>query len=82
MGDYTDFLFARPSFIEGMARVLDLGSTLQQYNNSLDGKQADSIAANADMRAIAEDMWRAIGLTADEYGVDIDEATTENTTSG
>jgi hypothetical protein len=31
----SDFLFARPSFFEGVAHTLDLGSTLTDYNSSL-----------------------------------------------
>jgi len=34
MGRYTDLLYARPSFLEGMARVADIGGTLQVYNES------------------------------------------------
>jgi hypothetical protein len=31
---HTDFLYARPSFLEGLARVADFGNVLQTYNTS------------------------------------------------
>jgi len=34
MSNNSTFLFARPSFLEGVARVMDLGGTMQVYNNS------------------------------------------------
>lgn len=54
----TDFLFARPSFLGGMARVLDIGGTQQEYNYSLSGEQADRIALEQDWRAVYGD-WAA-----------------------
>jgi hypothetical protein len=60
MGDYSSILFARPSFMEGMARVLDLGNSLFEYNCSVDGAQADFLAMSSDMAAIAADMRKAI----------------------
>jgi len=49
----SDFLFATPSFLGGMASVLDLGATLVQYNESL-------TTVEADMRAIQSD-WEVTG---------------------
>jgi hypothetical protein len=75
MGDYTDILFARPSFLEGIARVLDIGGTLQEYNRSLTSEQADAVALGADVAAIGQDMYVAMGIVADENGIEIvDEA--------
>jgi len=53
MNTYTDLfpshiLFASPSFLGGFGSVLDLGNTLFEYNQSLDGKQADYFATKAD----------------------------------
>ncbi len=45
MGTYTDFLYARPSFAEGMARIMDFGNTLTEYNRSPD---PDTMALVAD----------------------------------
>jgi hypothetical protein len=55
MGDYSTFLFARPSFAEGMARALDFGGTLQEYNRSITPEQADNIALAADIEAVNAD---------------------------
>ncbi len=52
----TDFLFARPSFLEGFARIVDLGGTLSAYNTSSTPEQADTAALVADVRAVAEDI--------------------------
>ena len=46
----SDFLFAPPSLIEGMARLVDFGGTLTEFNRS----------PNPDHLAIAGD-WRAVG---------------------
>ncbi len=56
----TDFLFARPSFLEGFARVVDLGGTLNTYNTSPSAAEADAAAIWADVRAVAGDI-RAVG---------------------
>jgi hypothetical protein len=55
MGDYTSFLFARPSFFEGMARAFDLGDTLTEYNRSRSGAEADETALYCDWMALAQD---------------------------
>jgi hypothetical protein len=56
----TDFLFARPSFVEGMARVLDLGCTLNVYNESRTESQADYKAIRNDFRMIGQDIAFAL----------------------
>lgn len=53
----TDFLFAMPSFIRGAAHVLDIGGTLDVYNRSRDGAEADRRAIQADWAAVSQDMW-------------------------
>lgn len=60
MSSYTSMLFARPSFLEGMARLFDFGNTLQVYNVSHDEAEADCAAIAADWHAIGEDMMRAV----------------------
>ena len=55
MNDYSDLLFARPSFLEGAARVLDLGSTLNEYNSSLTPEQADHLALRNDLQRVGGD---------------------------
>lgn len=56
----STFLFACPSFAEGVARVMDLGSTLQIYNESKSEKEADLKALKNDWKAVGEDILYAI----------------------
>ncbi len=57
MGMYvSNRLFAEPSFIEGMSRVLDIGGTLQEYNTSATEAEADMTAVKNDWRAVGNDM--------------------------
>jgi hypothetical protein len=60
MSDYSSFLFARPSFAEGVGRLLDFGNTLTTYNTSENGAAADLAAFQADSLALGEDMRTAI----------------------
>jgi hypothetical protein len=53
---FSTFLFANPSFSEGLARVLDAGGTLNSYNVSQTEKQADFLALSADWRAVGKDI--------------------------
>ena len=50
-----DIIYARPSFIRGVARLFDFGGTLNIYHY-----QQDEDPAEADARAIASD-WEAVG---------------------
>lgn len=54
-----DFLFARPSFLSGFARAIDLGSTLTEFNHSVTPEQADAIAMRADWEAVGQDLREA-----------------------
>lgn len=54
---YSDFLYARPSFLEGMARVMDIGSTLDEYNASGD---PDTIALLMDWLVVGQAMRQSI----------------------
>ena len=54
MGQYSSNLFAEPSFLEGMARVLDLGNTLNEYNRCLTGEMADYYALLGDWRTVGD----------------------------
>ncbi|SLM31923.1 conserved hypothetical protein [Desulfamplus magnetovallimortis] len=51
-------LFARPGFLSGMSRVLDISGTLNQYNCS-------GTPEEADRKAIMSD-WGAVGLDLQE----------------
>lgn len=67
MGEFTTFLFARPSFWEGVARALDLGGTLTQYNRAIDGRQADYLAMKSDWMAVGNDLRTAMGAFEREH---------------
>ena len=54
MKRYSYRLGARPSFLEGIARLMDFGNTLDDYKSYSSG-------AEADRAAIARD-WAMIGL--------------------
>lgn len=56
----SDFLFARPSFVEGIARVADFHGTLQRYNTSSDSDYADLRAIYADWEAVGKDMRKVV----------------------
>ena len=56
MNRYSSFLFAEPSFLEGIARIFDLGNTLSVYNSSSSPQDADFWACYSDYEAIGEDI--------------------------
>ncbi|AFY68994.1 hypothetical protein Pse7367_0692 [Thalassoporum mexicanum PCC 7367] len=60
MSELSSFLFARPSFAEGVARIIDLGNTLNQYNVSPTPEEADSIALESDWMVIGRDLNNAM----------------------
>lgn len=53
VSDRTTFLFANPSLVEGLARLVDLGGTFDQYNESATEEAAD-------LRALTQD-WSTVG---------------------
>jgi hypothetical protein len=56
----TDILYAKPSFVEGMARSIDLFGVLQEYNRSLSEEEADAWAIYSDFQAVGTDLSKAI----------------------
>lgn len=66
----TTILFERPSFWEGMARVLDIGNTINVYNDSTTGKEADLKAIRADWNAILSDYKKAVEEVTDEEKIE------------
>lgn len=60
MEPISDFLYASPSFLEGIARIMDFGNTLNQYNESPSGAVADEIALRMDSAVIGHIMQSAI----------------------
>ena len=58
----SDFLFARPSFWEGLGRLIDFGGTLTEFNDAPSGPQADRYAIAQDWRAVGDDLRNAMGV--------------------
>ncbi len=56
---YSNFLYAQPSFLEGLARVIDAGCVLDEYNNMRSSHEADSFAMWADWAAVGADIKAA-----------------------
>jgi len=61
METHSDFLYASPSFVEGLARIVDLGGTMNEYNASPTGQEADAVAIWMDWAAVGQDMRDVIG---------------------
>jgi hypothetical protein len=55
----TDFLFARPSILEGIGRNIDLFGILNTYNFSRTGEEADLKALRNDWQALYNDLYKA-----------------------
>jgi len=53
-------LFARPSFLEGIARLVDLGGTLQIYNGNRTPQEADWLSLQSDWHMVGHDIREAI----------------------
>ena len=52
----TDFLYARPSWLSGLARVLDLFGVFDSYNESRNPREADARAMYSDWRIVGQDI--------------------------
>ena len=70
MSDFSSFLFARPSLIEGAGRILDFGDTLTEYNRSPTGEIADYIALATDWKQVGGDLFAVIGNEAGEQPIE------------
>ena len=57
--DHSRILFARPSFIEGIARIFDFSGTISEYNRCENGEEADYRALWSDWHAIGMDIREA-----------------------
>ncbi len=49
-------LFATPSFVSGMARALDLGSTFNEYNSDNTPEEADYWSFWSDWHSVGDDL--------------------------
>lgn len=54
------FFYARPSFVGGVAQIMDLGNTLFDYNWSNSPSQADFLAAKHDWMVVGHDLRGAV----------------------
>lgn len=52
---YSALLFAEPSFLRGVARLLDFSGSLSDYNFGLTPRETDALALAADRRAVLQD---------------------------
>ena len=64
----SDYLFAQPSFLEGVARNLDLLGTLEVYNTSNTAEDADRRAQREDVIALHTDMQKAVNKVLQSNG--------------
>lgn len=64
----SNFLYARPSFLEGAARIFDMGGTLIVYNESDTPIAADGRAIAMDWCVVGEDLRQAMNAFAHEQG--------------
>jgi hypothetical protein len=55
----TDYLFARPSFLEGMGRNFDIFGSMNQYNYAKTSAESDQMAIMADWDAVYGDLLNA-----------------------
>lgn len=56
----TDFLFANPSFVVGIGRLVDLFGASDVYNESASTQEADARGIYSDFRITGEDIAAAI----------------------
>lgn len=63
----SDFLFARPSFLSGIARVLDLWGRFDRYNESRTPEEADVTALVSDWIIIGRDLEEAFRKVLAEH---------------
>ena len=62
----TDYLFARPSFLSGIAGLADLAGTPHAYNRWPTPAEADAWALYSDWVAVGNDLRAAMGTVAAE----------------
>lgn len=53
------FLYSRPTFFEGVARLIDVDGALNAYNTSTSQKEADFKAVYHDWNTIGEDFKKS-----------------------
>lgn len=63
---FTTFMYAIPSFVEGIARLFDFAGSMTEYNTSPSPDDADRRALAADVMAIMADAARVTGSASIE----------------
>ncbi len=63
----TDFLFPTPSFLTGIASLLNLSGNPGRYNHSRTGREADIRALYSDYRMIGQDIEDVIKVVESQY---------------
>lgn len=69
MDKFIGFLYARPSFIEGVARIFDFSGSLNTYNTSSTPSAADYRAIYRDWEIVGQDLDGAIKTVGREIQV-------------
>lgn len=64
----STFLFATPSFLTGMARVIDLFGQLDEYNSSPTVTLADYLAMKSDWASVGDDLREAMTRYSNPVG--------------
>lgn len=71
---YSSYLSAYPTFLSGIARILDFGNTFDTYNNTSNGEQADSIGMLWDWSIVGKDLWNSINTVKNSPEIQSSEA--------
>jgi hypothetical protein len=69
MDSSSTFFFARPSFLSGFARTLDLGAGFRACGSTADEAAADVAAMASDWRAVGDDVLKSAKEWARAQGV-------------
>lgn len=70
MGDFFFRFPVRPSFTEGVARILDFGDVLTEFRPVPSGFVADRQALQSDWRAVGEDVRFAVLEASQRRGIE------------
>ena len=62
----TDFLFAQPSFLTGIARLVDICGLMDDYHPRRTEQEADARGLYSDWRITGEDLLRALQTAEEE----------------
>jgi len=63
----SDYLFARPSVVEGIGRTIDLFGIMNEYNYSRNGAEADRTALANDIAVLHSDLLESYQEVLGEF---------------